>query len=340
MSNPEEKIHELITAINSLSNFVNSVQENMSRLTERITVLEQKLESLNFGDAEKIVKNTELLPEINKSLPYVAEIPTIRNMLLELLGLKSSMDEILLYNEKLNEISFKIDKPYTDSTILQNMMLEVSAKVDKPILEVQTIYRILEEMANKNDKVSSDLSAIWDVLNELSGKVLTNQDKSEYEEPIYPEKTKYAYKEPERETHEKPKTFKSSEILESELEIEEPVKETPYEPPKFSIENVETGSEEIDLLLKNLEKKFTQISHMITPQSSCEATAELLQNLRDEIESKVGMSPMLREVNMTIRDIEKMPKANLLPPEKLSDIMAKLEDWLVRALQIIKSKHD
>ena len=78
---------------------------------------------------------------------------------------------------------------------------------------------------------------------------------------------------------------------------------------------------------------------MISPNTSCGNIAQMLEELRDEVEIQVGMSPMLYELNSWVQRISKMPTTDILLPEVHSDLIGKLDDWLGRVTKAIHLKY-
>lgn len=94
-----------------------------------------------------------------------------------------------------------------------------------------------------------------------------------------------------------------------------------------------------DVAFDAVSKKFKHISQMITPQSSCGNIAKMLEELRDEVETQVGMSPMLYELNSWVQRVTKMPEGDILLPEVHSELIEKLDDWLNRVTKAIHLKY-
>ncbi len=94
-----------------------------------------------------------------------------------------------------------------------------------------------------------------------------------------------------------------------------------------------------DAAFNAVSNKFKHISQMITPQSSCGNIAKMLEELRDEVEIQVGMSPMLYELNSWVKRIGKMPESDILLPDVHSELIAKLDDWLERVTKAIHLKY-
>ena len=100
-----------------------------------------------------------------------------------------------------------------------------------------------------------------------------------------------------------------------------------------------TTSDAADAAFSAVSNKFKHITQMITPQSSCGNISKMLEDLRDEVETQVGMSPMLYELNSWVQRISKMPEADILLPEVHSELIEKLDDWLVRVTKAIHLKY-
>ncbi len=78
---------------------------------------------------------------------------------------------------------------------------------------------------------------------------------------------------------------------------------------------------------------------MISPKSSCGNISNMLVELRDKVETHVGMSPMLYELNSWVQRIGKMPEGDVLLPEVHSELFEKLDDWLNRVTKAIHLKY-
>jgi len=94
-----------------------------------------------------------------------------------------------------------------------------------------------------------------------------------------------------------------------------------------------------DVAFDAVSKKFKHISQMITPQSSCGNISKMLEELRDEVETQVGMSPMLYELNSWVQRVSKMPDGDILLPDIHSELIEKLDDWLNRVTKAIHLKY-
>lgn len=100
-----------------------------------------------------------------------------------------------------------------------------------------------------------------------------------------------------------------------------------------------SASDEADTAFNAVSSKFKHISQMITPQSSCGNIGKMLEDLRVEVETQVGMSPMLYELNSWVKRVGKMPEADILLPDIHSELIAKLDDWLERVTKAIHLKY-
>ncbi|MCG3216283.1 MAG: hypothetical protein KAS63_06165 [Candidatus Heimdallarchaeota archaeon] len=99
------------------------------------------------------------------------------------------------------------------------------------------------------------------------------------------------------------------------------------------------STEQADSAFNAVSKKFKHISQMVTPQSSCGNIQKLLEELRDEVETQVGMSPMLYELNSWVKRISKMPEGDILLPDVHTELIEKLDDWLTRVTKAIHLKY-
>ncbi len=100
-----------------------------------------------------------------------------------------------------------------------------------------------------------------------------------------------------------------------------------------------SSSDAADAAFTAVSAKFKHITQMITPQSSCGSITKMLEELRDEVETHVGMSPMLYELNSWVQRIGKMPEADILLPDVHSELVEKLDDWLNRVTKAIHLKY-
>ena len=100
-----------------------------------------------------------------------------------------------------------------------------------------------------------------------------------------------------------------------------------------------SASDGADAAFNAVSSKFKHISQMITPQSSCGNIGKMLEDLRIEVETQVGMSPMLYELNSWVKRVGKMPEADILLPDIHSELIAKLDDWLERVTKAIHLKY-
>lgn len=100
-----------------------------------------------------------------------------------------------------------------------------------------------------------------------------------------------------------------------------------------------SSSDAADAAFSAVSAKFKHITQMVSPQSSCGSITKMLEELRDEVETHVGMSPMLYELNSWVQRIGKMPESDILLPEVHSELVEKLDDWLNRVTKAIHLKY-
>lgn len=113
-----------------------------------------------------------------------------------------------------------------------------------------------------------------------------------------------------------------------------------YTSPGIDEEDAGEGvSAEADAAFNAISKKFKHITQMVSPTSSCGNISKMIGDLRDEVETHVGMSPMLYELNSWVQRISKMPEADVLLPEVHSELIGKLDDWLTRVTKAIHLKY-
>ena len=118
-----------------------------------------------------------------------------------------------------------------------------------------------------------------------------------------------------------------------------PSKKEEYVSPGVEEEPAFSTSDEADAAFTAVSSKFQHITQMISPQSSCGNIASMLEELRDEVETHVGMSPMLYELNSWVQRVGKMPESDILLPEVHSELVEKLDDWLQRVTKAIHLKY-
>ena len=117
-----------------------------------------------------------------------------------------------------------------------------------------------------------------------------------------------------------------------------PTKEE-YVSPAIAEEPSVSRVDEADAAFNTVSKKFKHITQMISPQSSCGNITKMLEELRDEVETHVGMSPILYELNSWVQKVGKMPESDVLLPEVHSELVTKLDDWLTRVTKAIHLKY-
>ncbi len=118
-----------------------------------------------------------------------------------------------------------------------------------------------------------------------------------------------------------------------------PKKEEYVSPGITEEEPAVSGSTEADAAFTAVSSKFKHITQMINPNSSCGNISQMLEDLRDEVETQVGMSPMLYELNSWVQRVSKMPDGDILLPEVHSELFEKLDDWLNRVTKAIHLKY-
>jgi len=121
-----------------------------------------------------------------------------------------------------------------------------------------------------------------------------------------------------------------------------PAEPAPVEYTSSGIAEEDAGegvSADADAAFDAVSKKFKHITQMVSPTSSCGNISKMIEDLRDEVETHVGMSPMLYELNSWVQRVSKMPKADVLLPEVHSELIAKLDDWLTRVTKAIHLKY-
>ena len=121
-----------------------------------------------------------------------------------------------------------------------------------------------------------------------------------------------------------------------------PAEAPPAEYTSPGLEEADAAAEvsaEADAAFNAVSKKFKHITQMISPTSSCGNISQMLEELRDEVETQVGMSPMLYELNSWVQRVSKMPEADILLPEVHSELIGKLDDWLTRVTKAIHLKY-
>ena len=138
-------------------------------------------------------------------------------------------------------------------------------------------------------------------------------------------------------TESQPKPKKKPKVETPPAEESKPAEE--YVSPGVEEELSVSATDEADAAFNAVSSKFKHITQMISPQSSCGNIAKMLEELRDEVETHVGMSPMLYELNSWVQRIGKMPETDILLPEVHSELVGKLDDWLNRVTKAIHLKY-
>ncbi len=314
MSNPEEKLSELINAINTLSGLITKIEESHNNLESKINALELKLDALKLDTILQKIDdyetNSRISPELQDSFKYVAEIPTIRNMISELKSAQDRLDDVSTINRKMNSVIERLD--------------ELSSK------EKQTI---------KEDKAKPlSSSEILDPKFEVKTTSDPKSTPAPTPQPVEPPKSTPA---PTPQPVEPPKSTPAP----TPQPVESPVStsqqtETGYTSP--GIDKPTSGDTEADLIQHKLERKFRKINQELTPKDSFtkENVVKLMIDLRDELESTVGMSPLLFEVRSWVEKVQKVPDSReVLPAEFHTEFSEKMEDWLERSIKVIQSKY-
>ena len=139
---------------------------------------------------------------------------------------------------------------------------------------------------------------------------------------------------PAKKSTKKKESAKPAEVKEPEKPKEE------YVSPALEEESKSiTESDGADAAFNAVSSKFKHISQMINPQSSCGSIGKMLEDLRAEVETQVGMSPMLYELNSWVKRVGKMPESDILLPDIHSELISKLDDWLERVTKAIHLKY-
>ncbi len=135
------------------------------------------------------------------------------------------------------------------------------------------------------------------------------------------------------------KSAKKKESAPAEVKESKKSKEEYVSPALEEEASPSSASDGADAAFNAVSSKFKHISQMITPQSSCGNIGKMLEDLRVEVETQVGMSPMLYELNSWVKRVGKMPEADILLPDIHSELIAKLDDWLKRVTKAIHLKY-
>ena len=227
---------------------------------------------------------------------------------------------------------------------------ELSVKVDNLKAKIDSFSLVSDKLANislENLQYLTDIPSIRNVLGLLETKIeelTVNLDKKlvEVSKQEVPQKVerKPIPSEPAPAT-----TLSSSEVLSSNFEISEPApqKETSieYTSPGITEEPViSTAAADAQVAMDAIKNKFKHISQMISPQSISSSVLKFLEELRDEVETSVGMSPMLYEINSWLKKIDKLKVDAPLHPDLHKELAEKLVDWQERVLSAIKRKYE
>ncbi|MHA1303056.1 MAG: hypothetical protein ACTSQE_00495 [Candidatus Heimdallarchaeaceae archaeon] len=225
---------------------------------------------------------------------------------------------------------------------------EQISELEKKIAEFNTgdIIQKLEDIKSKVDIISeikenlgllSDLPSIRNMLAILDTKI-EKLLSAPPEQPVTttPTTTPQPSMEPSA-------TVTSSEVLAPTYEIKEPEKrKEEYISPGLVEEEpiISTTEADAQVAIDAIRNKFKHISQMITPQSVAGSVLRFLEELRDEVETNVGMSPMLYEINSWLKKVDKLKEDEPLHPDIHSEITEKLDDWQDRVLAAIRRKYE
>ena len=221
--------------------------------------------------------------------------------------------------------------------MLSNLVRSVQESMAMLNEKISVLEKNLEGMTNIDSKLSSleknitkslapvkDVSILMNMLATINAKI----DNA----PIVA---------PQPATETKP-PLSSSEVLDPSYEVKDSIVEEPsYVSPGLEEEEESfISADDTGIAITAISTKFKHISQMISPQTSCASGAGMLEELKQEIEAHVGMSPMLYELNSWIQRIGKMPETEVLQPDVHSELVAKLDDWLTRVVKAIETKHE
>ncbi len=145
------------------------------------------------------------------------------------------------------------------------------------------------------------------------------------------------------------KAVSSSQILKPDFEIKDTAekavstKKEEYVSPALVDETpsvISTAAADAQVAINAMQNKFKHILQMISPQSPASSVLKFLEELRDEVETSVGMSPMLYEINSWLKKIDRFRPEEPLHPETHSELTEKLSDWQERVLAAIRRKYE
>ncbi|UJG39736.1 MAG: hypothetical protein K9W45_07660 [Candidatus Heimdallarchaeum aukensis] len=228
---------------------------------------------------------------------------------------------------------------------------ELNAKVDDIKTKIETFSLVSDKLANgslENLQYLTDIPSIRNILGILETKIeqlTANLDKKLVEVASKQEISKKIEPKPVPSEPTPATTLSSSEVLNNDFEIKEhaPQKETSteYTSPGIAEEPViSTAAADAQVAMDAIKNKFKHISQMISPQSISSSVLKYLEELRDEVETSVGMSPMLYEINSWLKKIDKLKADAPLHPDLHKELAEKLVDWQERVLSAIKRKYE
>jgi len=228
---------------------------------------------------------------------------------------------------------------------------ELSAKIDDMKTKIETFSLVSDKLANvslENLQYLTDIPSIRNILGILETKIeqlTVNLDKKLVTITSKQEIPKKTESKPVPSEPTPTPTLSSSEVLNSDFEIKEPAPQkeisTEYTSPGMAEEPViSTAAADAQVAMDAIKNKFKHISQMISPQSISSSVLKFLEELRDEVETSVGMSPMLYEINSWLKKIDKLKADAPLHPDLHKELAEKLVDWQERVLSAIRRKYE
>ncbi|MHA2357517.1 MAG: hypothetical protein ACXABK_01950, partial [Candidatus Heimdallarchaeaceae archaeon] len=185
---------------------------------------------------------------------------------------------------------------------------------------------MLNQLINSINKLSNLVQNVNEAINKLSSQIANLDKKIDGISTAKPKKSK-----------EKQEVAEPAPISTPAVSTPAPVESQPApataEPAPVDV------TATADAAFNAVSKQFKHVTQMISPQTSCGNITKMLEELRDEVETHVGMSPMLYELNSWVQKIGKMPETDILLPEVHSELLGKLDDWLNRVTKAIHLKY-
>ena len=288
---------------------MSSPEEMLSQLVNSINLLSSVVQTIS-NTLSTFSNQLNLMEE------KITQLSTVKQ---DLEGLDNKVEQLL---KQLSDISNLPEKLAAVDGL--------KSYVDEKLSLIDIIPNI-EKLLEGNTALLSNLPSIKDKLSEIEEKLGS----------ISPERTIKPTVVTKEQKKEEPVIVPSSKIL-GEKAVESAIEKPQTPPAQLTLPQEpkpETEEKNIELEIKRIENKFKHVSQMISsPQSNVVTISKYLSELRDELESTVGMSPMLYELNAWIKKVSKMPESDVLLPDLHGELISKLDDWLTRVINAMRRK--